>query len=408
MNFSKFFVFLLVFSQLNCSTKTGLENASENVVQASLTADEPKTVQVGAANIKQYLPVLKDKTIALVVNQTSRVGNTHLVDSLLTLGVQIKHIFAPEHGFRGTADAGEKVTDGKDTKTGVSVKSLYGKTRKPSPEMLNGVDLVLFDIQDVGARFYTYISSMHYVMEACAEHAVDFMVLDRPNPNGHFVDGPILDPKFQSFVGMHPVPVVHGMTIGEYAQMINGEGWLKGGMQCNLTVIPCANYNHQTMYELPIKPSPNLPDMRSIYLYPSTCFFEGTVASEGRGTPTPFQVYGHPRYKSGSYRFTPVSMPGAKYPKLEGELCHGHDLSAVPLTSLREEAQLNISYILEFYQGFPDKSTFFKESFFDKLAGGSDLRKAIVAGKSEQEIRAGWKAGLDTFRGVRSKYLLYE
>ena len=394
-----------------CAAKNQPEiTASSNSSQeAAPELTQKLPIEVGASRINEYLPLIKDKGIGLVVNQTSTIGNTHLVDSLLALNVNIKGIFAPEHGFRGTADAGEKVEDGKDSKTGIPVISIYGKTKKPSKDMLAGIDLIIFDIQDVGARFYTYISSMHYVMEACAEQDVDFMVLDRPNPNGHYVDGPILNPDFRSFVGMHPIPVVHGMTIGEYAQMVNGEGWLKNGIQCSLKVILCKNYDHQTFYELPIKPSPNLPDMRSIYLYPSTCFFEGTVASEGRGTPTPFQVFGHPKYKgSSNYTFIPVSMPGAKYPKLEGQVCRGRNLSTISIDSLQRMGRINLSYLIDFYHNFPDKPQFFKANgFFNLLAGNDQLVEAIKAGDTEEAIRATWQEGLDAFKQKRTQYLLY-
>lgn len=370
----------------------------------------PSGLKVGAERLDLYLPQLREsRGVALLVNQTSMVGKTHLVDTLLALGVKVSRIFAPEHGFRGQADAGEKVRDGKDLQTGLPIISLYGSSRKPPAEALEGIDWVVFDIQDVGARFYTYIGSMHYAMEACAEQGVRFMVLDRPNPNGHYVDGPVLDTAYRSFVGMHPVPVVHGMTVGEYARMINGEGWLLGGRQCELTAVPCAGYTHDTPYELPVAPSPNLPNMRAIYLYPSTCFFEGTVASEGRGTTNQFQVYGHPDYPAGNYTFTPVSMPGAKQPKLEGRLCRGYSLADKHPDSIRAGAMVNLSYLIEFYRNFPDKENFFLENlFFDKLAGGSRLRQQIIAGKTEAEIRKSWQEGLDSFRKIRRKYLLYE
>lgn len=356
-----------------------------------------------------YLPVIKGKNVALVVNHTSMVGKTHLADTLRALGVSISAIFAPEHGFRGAADAGEKITDGKDPATGIPLLSLYGKKRKPSAEDLRNVDWVIFDIQDVGLRYYTYISTLHYVMESCAENNKPLLILDRPNPNGHFIDGPLREQGFESFVGMHPVPIVHGMTVGEYGRMINGEGWLHGGAQCRLEVVTCSGYDHNTLYQLPIKPSPNLPDMRSIYLYTSTCFFEGTVASEGRGTPTPFQVYGHPDSGTGDYYFTPVAMPGAQTPKLMGQRCRGYNLSVVPLEELSAMRRIDLSHLLRFYQAFPDKGNFFLPSnFIDKLAGSSALREQIIAGKSEAEIRATWQEGLDKYRSTRAKYLLYK
>ena len=370
---------------------------------------EEETFSVGAAQLDQYLPLLANKSVGLVVNQTSTIGNTHLVDSLLNLGVAVKTIFAPEHGFRGTADAGESVADGKDRKTGVPLISLYGKKKKPAAKDLQALDIIIFDIQDVGARFYTYISSMHYIMEACAENNKAFLVLDRPNPNGHYVDGPVLDPDFQSFIGMHPIPVVHGMTIAEYARMINGEGWLAGGATCNLSYIPCTGYTHKMPYHLPIKPSPNLPNSRAIYLYPSLCFFEGTTASVGRGTNQQFQIFGHPDYPAGNYQFTPRPMPGAKHPKLEGEVCKGYSLTEMNPRLLFNSKQLNLRYLLDFYQAFPNKESFFlKNLFFDKLAGTDQLRKQIIAGKSVEEVRSSWSDELMAFKQMRKKYLLYE
>ncbi|MEM1324348.1 MAG: DUF1343 domain-containing protein [Bacteroidota bacterium] len=370
--------------------------------------DNEKIV-VGAEQLNLYLPLLKNKSVAMLVNQTSMVGETHLVDTLHQLGLNIKAIFAPEHGFRGEADAGEKVTDGRDPKTNIPIISIYGKNKKPSAAQLKGIDVVVFDIQDVGARFYTYIYSMYYVMEACAENDIDFLVLDRPNPNGHYVDGPMMKDEHTSFIGLHPIPVVHGMTVGEYAQMVNGEGWLKDGKKCRLDVVLCKNYNHKKFYELPIKPSPNLPNIRSIYLYPSLCFFEGTTASLGRGTNTQFQVYGHPDYPKGDYTFTPVSMPGAKYPKHENKLCRGYSLvDTPPMKTLQQRGRIDLSYLIDFYNNFPDKSNFFrKDGFFELLAGTDELRKQIEAGMSEAEIRESWQAGLDEFKQTRKQYLLY-
>ncbi len=376
----------------------------------AVAIDTPRAVVVGAARLSEYLPLLKDKTIGLVVNQTSVVHETHLVDTLRSLGIRIRAIFAPEHGFRGTADAGEKIADGKDPGTGIPVISLYGSKRAPSAADLAGVDWILFDIQDVGTRFYTYISTMHEVMQACANNGVKCMVLDRPNPNGHYVDGPILESAQKSFVGMHPVPVVHGMTIGEYARMINGEGWLSGGATCDLTVIPCAHYDHDTPYEIPIKPSPNLPNNRAIYLYPSICYFEGTVISVGRGTDLQFQTIGHPALPEQlyPYRFTPVPKPGAMQPPLLNERCNGLNLSILEPDKLREQRRIDLSYVIEAYRHFPDKGNFFlKTNFFDKLAGTAQLRAQIIAGKSEAEIRASWNAGLQNFMQIRKKYLLY-
>ena len=362
---------------------------------------------VGAERTDLYLDKLKGRKIGLIVNQTSTVNGSHLVDWLLAENISVQKIFAPEHGFRGTADAGQQIKNGKDPKTGLPIISLYGKNKKPTANQLAGLDLLIFDIQDVGARFYTYISTMHYAMEAAAENNLDFWVFDRPNPNGHYVDGPILKPGFKSFVGLHPVPVVHGMTVGEYAQMLNGEGWLTNGVKCELTVIPCENYTHDRSYELPIKPSPNLPNAKAIYLYPSLCFLEGTTASAGRGTNLQFQIYGHPDYPSGDFEFKPVSMPGAKYPKHENKLSHGYNLSKEPLSSLRKRG-LDLNYLIDFYRFFPNKEAFFlKNNFFDKLAGTDVLRKDIIAGKTASEIKASWQPELNKFLTIRNKYLMY-
>ena len=370
---------------------------------------EREPVVTGAERVGAYLPRIRNETVALVVNQTSTVGEGDLADTLYALGVGIKAIFAPEHGFRGEADAGARIEDGRDPKTGIPLISLYGSKRMPSPEDLAGVDRVIFDIQDVGARFYTYISTMHYVMQACADNGVPFLVLDRPNPNGHYVDGPVRGKEYISFVGLDPIPVVHGMTVGELAQMINGEGWLEGGARCEMDVITCENYDHSTFYALPVRPSPNLPNMTSIYLYPSLCFFEGTVASVGRGTMKQFQVIGHPDYPAGDYTFVPSPLPGAMQPKLEGQVCRGYDLSTIPLEILQKEERLNLSYLIDFYRHFPDKDNFFlKNNWIDKLAGTPALREGIVAGRSEAEIRAGWAEELEAFKEKRAAYLLYE
>ena len=361
---------------------------------------------VGAEQTDLYLSMLKGKRVALMANPSSLVGNAHLVDTLLSMGVTIERIFSPEHGFRGKAEAGEHVANGKDPRTGLPVVSLYGNHKKPSPDDLAGTDILLFDLQDVGTRFYTYISSMHYLMEACAENQIPVVVLDRPNPNGFYVDGPILEKEFSSFVGMHPVPVVHGMTVGEYAQMINGEGWLKDGLQCKLTVIPCANYDHKTKYELPVKPSPNLPNMSSVYLYPSLCFFEGTIMSIGRGTEHPFQCYGHPDFMLGSFLFTPKSIPGvANNPKHQDKVCNGANLSAATEWILAER-RLNLDWLIGSWEVMHEKETFFTP-FFDKLAGTDKLRKQIESGLSMEEIRRTWRDDIMRFLDVRRKYLLY-
>ncbi|MEO1516537.1 MAG: DUF1343 domain-containing protein [Bacteroidota bacterium] len=403
------FFFCLGLWQCGDQAGRAVPTASQDVPpKEESSVDRPGPIIVGAARFDAYLPKLKNQKVGMLVNQTSMVGDVHLVDTLLALGVDIRIIFAPEHGFRGEADAGEKVADGKDTKTGLTLKSLYGKNRKPTAEDLRDLDVIVFDVQDVGARFYTYISSMHYMMQACAEQNVNFLVLDRPNPNGHYVDGPILDMAHSSFIGMHPVPVVHGMTVAEYARMINGENWLGEGLRCDLDHVACQDYDHQRFYELPVRPSPNLPNMRSIYLYPSLCFFEGTVVSIGRGTQKQFQVIGHPSSTIGEYTFVPESMPGAKYPKLQGEKCRGHDLSDLPLSDLQEIDRLDLSHLLAFYEAFPNRSDFFlKNKFIDKLAGGTQLREQILTGQSEEDIRQSWAAGLEDFRKLRKPYLLY-
>ena len=366
-------------------------------------------VITGAERMSEYLPLLNGKRVALVVNHTSIVGESHLIDTLLKLGIHIGVVFAPEHGFRGEADAGEHIKDDLDPATGLPVISLYGKKKKPAPEDLQNIDMVIFDIQDVGVRFYTYISTLHYIMEACAESKVPLMVLDTPNPNAHYVDGPILDMSFKSFVGMHPVPVVYGLTIGEYARMINGEGWLEGNIQCSLNVIPCANYQHNTYYELPRKPSPNLPDMRSILLYPSTCFFEGTNLSLGRGTDYPFQWIGHPSIKS-EFSFIPLPNSGAKNPPLKGKTCFGIDLSKKSLEDLRNSGSINLSYIVDMYKHWKaDEEPFFLPTlFFDKLAGTDQLRLQISLGMSEKDIKASWQDGLKKFHVTRNKYIIYQ
>lgn len=354
-----------------------------------------------------YIPMLMGKKVGLVVNQTATIGQQHLVDSLLKLGIKVSAIFAPEHGFRGEAEAGAEIKDGRDPKTGVRVVSLYGNKKKPGSEDLKDLEILVFDIQDVGARFYTYISTLHYVMEACAEHNLPLLILDRPNPNGHYVDGPVLDTAFRSFVGMHPVPVVHGMTIGEYAGMIAGEKWLPKGLECDFQVIPMQAYTHKSRYTLPVAPSPNLPNMHAIYLYPSICFFEGTPVSLGRGTDKPFQQIGAPWFAAGKNSFMPKAVAGkALNPPFKNELCKGYDLSKTPLEKWENLNQIRLDWLLEFYAASPDKGKFFIP-FFDKLAGTDQLRKQIVAGKSAAEIRASWQTGLLSFKSTRSKYLLY-
>lgn len=361
---------------------------------------------VGADQFSLYGNLLKGKSVGVVANQTSRVENNskHLVDYLMDKKIAIQKVFAPEHGFRGTADAGEKVKDGIDSKTGLPIISLYGNNKKPSKEQLSGLDVVIFDIQDVGARFYTYISTLHYVMEACAENNIKVLILDRPNPNGHYIDGPILEPQHSSFVGMHPVPVVHGMTIGEYAQMINGEEWLKNKVKADITVIKVKNYNHQTAYSLPVKPSPNLPNDVAINLYPSLCFFEGTIISAGRGTNTQFQVFGAPGLptKFYPYTFTPQANEGAKYPKFKGQECHGLNLQNNPKLD-----KLNLEWLIEAYVAYGKKADFFT-NFFTNLAGTKKLQEQIENGYTYREIRATWLKDLEKYDSMRKKYMLYD
>ena len=393
------FLFLFLnFQLISCAQKSN-QNAST------------VKIKTGAEKINVYLPLLKGKNIAIIANQTSVIEKrekkkenrvfTHVVDSLLSLNIKIKKVFAPEHGFRGKADAGEIIKDGFDAKTGLQIVSLYGKNKKPSTIQLKGIDAVVFDIQDVGARFYTYISSLHYVMEACAEMEIPVIILDRPNPNAHYVDGPVLESAHSSFVGMHKVPVVYGMTIGEYGKMINGEKWLKDGIQCDLTVIPLENYIHQTKYSLPIKPSPNLPNDKSINLYPSLCFFEGTNVSAGRGTAMQFQIYGSPFLEKSTFSFTPQANEGAKYPKYKNKRCFGEDLRTA-----RNENKLNLSYLIKAYQQNTTKEFF--NTFFTKLAGTEKLQKQLEKEVSEKEIRASWKKDLEAFKEVRNKYLIYK
>lgn len=365
-------------------------------------------IKTGAERTDQYLSLLKGKRVAIVANQTSMIGNMHLVDTLLALKINITKIFSPEHGFRGKGEAGEHMKSYKDLKTGLEVVSLYGDSKKPKKEVLSNVDIIIFDIQDVGVRFYTYTSTMHYVMETCAENNILFLVFDRPNPNGFYVDGPVLDLKYTSFIGMHPVPLVHGMTIGEYAKMINEEGWLKNDIKCKLTVVTCENYSHKSFYKLPVKPSPNLPNMTSIYLYPILGLFEGTIISIGRGTLFPFQVIGHPNLIKTDFSFIPQSIAGAsKNPPYKGKKCYGYDLQKNGGDYFTENKKLNIQLILDTYKNLKDRSKFFI-GFFTKLAGNPLLRKQIEAGVIETDIRKSWEPDLIKFKKIRAKYLLYE
>jgi len=370
------------------------------------TPEQPDGVRTGAEQTEKYLPNIIDKSVALVANHTTLIGNTHSADSLLSLGVKITRIFAPEHGFRGEAGAGDLIDNSIDRKTGIPVISLYGSEKKPLPVYLDDIDIMIYDIQDVGVRFYTYISTMHYVMEACAEKGIPLIIFDRPNPLGYYVDGPVLDTSYKSFVGMHPVPVVYGMTAGELAQMINGEGWLKGGVQCNLTVIPCSGYSHNTYYTLPVSPSPNLNSMEAVYLYPSLCFFEGTQMSLGRGTDFPFRVIGHPEYPDKSFSFIPQRNMGNKNPVFLDTRCYGLDLRSMGLDTLRQMRQINLEWLIKVYSSMKLGGKFFTE-YLDRLAGSAELRKQITAGKTAEEIRESWQPALMKFRSTRKKYLLY-
>lgn len=372
-------------------------------------------IRTGADQTSEYLSYLKDKRIGMVVNPTSRIGNRPSVDSLFSLGVNIVKVFGPEHGFRGDVGAGVKVNDDIDPSTGIKIVSLYGKKNKPTKEMLADVDLMVFDIQDIGVRYFTYIATMHRVMEACAENGKELLILDRPNPNGYFVDGPILDMALQSDIGMHPVPVAHGMTVGEYAQMINGEGWLANGIKCKIKIIPVLNYSHDMEYVPPVDMSPNINTYQAVLLYPSTCLFEGTVLSEGRGTKFPFTVIGSPALKGiYDFSFTPVSIKGmSATPIYMGQECFGLDLRQVDLKKLREAKRIDLSWLIETYNNHPDKKIFFdsKQSkeivVFEKLAGGDVLKEQIVAGLAEDEIRKSWEPGLSDYKEMRKKYLIY-
>ncbi len=372
-----------------------------------LSAQNAPAVVVGAARIDTLLPLLAGKKVALVVNHSSTVGSTHLADTLLARGVQVKRIFAPEHGFRGDASAGEKIKDGLDAKTGLPVLSLYGKKRKPDADDLAGIDVVVFDIQDVGARFYTYISTLLYVLEACAEQGKKAVVLDRPNPNGHFVDGPVLTKGYESFIGIAPIPIAHGCTVGELARFFAGERHIQQAEKLDLAVVRCLNYTHQTYYELPVRPSPNLPNMRAILMYPWMCLFEGTKVSQGRGTETPFQIIGYPGFPEGDFRFTPRTTAAAKNPPHEGKNCRGYNFSQNSIDQLFKQGEIDLRWLLYCYYQSPKKDDFFNVSFFDKLAGGTKLREQIIAGRSAAEIKASWQPELDAFKVVRSRYLLY-
>jgi uncharacterized protein YbbC (DUF1343 family) len=390
-----------------CVLITFCSRPSDTVSQTSSDAkvavpSAPLPIVLGAARFDQYLDDLKNKKVALVVNQTSVINDVHLVDTFLTLDIDIVKIFSPEHGFRGKQDRGTTVEDGKDSKSGLPLVSLYGSKKKPSPEMYDDIDIIIFDIQDVGARFYTYISTMHYVMEAAAEQGKKVIVLDRPNPNGFYVDGPVLQDEQRSFIGMHNIPIVHGCTVGELANMINEEGWLANGVKCDVKVVKCLNYTHNTPYSLPIKPSPNLPNDLSINLYPSLCLFEGTDISVGRGTTFPFQVLGYPDKRFGTFTFTPKSLEGwEKYPKHQDKICYGEDFRTDP-----QKYEFFLDKLLAYYEMYSEKEKFFLKSF-NLLAGNSTLKEQMIEGWTEEQIRASWNKDLEAYKAMRKKYLLY-
>ena len=397
------FISILLIS-FGCASKKNTPSANINKTpQLTNTVSKYGKFKTGAENHNAYLPLLANKKVGIVTNPTGIVENKkHLVDFLLEKQINLQKIYAPEHGFRGIADAGEMIKDGKDSKTNLPIISLYGNNKKPKPEQLVDIDVMIFDIQDVGARFYTYISTLHYVMEACAENNIELLVFDRPNPNCTIIDGPVLETEHKSFVGMHPIPVLHGMTIGEYAKMINGEKWLTNGIQCKLKVIPCTNYKREMVYSLPAKPSPNLPNDKAINLYASLCFFEGTNVSVGRGTEKQFQIYGSPFLSNFNFSFRPISNFGAKEPMHKDVLCIGEDL-----TKIEKVKHLELKWLLRAYADTSDKAVFFND-FFTKLAGTKKLQEQIVNGVSEQEIRKSWEPGLIAFKEMRKQYLIYK
>ncbi|MFT5566004.1 MAG: hypothetical protein ACI81Y_000944 [Glaciecola sp.] len=399
---TRYIVICLVF--VSCmGTEAKMEGSDSQNQNAQTTV---RKIEPGITFFDSYLPSLENKKVAIVANHTSLINGVHLVDTLRSVGIDVTKVFAPEHGFRGDKDAGENIVNGNED--GLEIISLHGKDKKPRAEDLAEIDVVIFDIQDVGVRFYTYLSTLHYVMESCAENDKKLIVLDRPNPNAHYVDGPVLKTNQRSFIGLHPVPIVYGLTIGEYAKMINGEKWLDNQVVCNLTVIPCQNYDHKSIYELPIAPSPNLPNLRSIYLYPSLAIFEGTEISIGRGTDTPFQLYGHPDYPNKDFSFTPKSGYGAKYPKLENKKCFGADLKSIGIDTLRIDS-INLTYFFDMYKNTPNKKKFFLENnFFNKLTGNALLMSQIKKNLPESEIRASWNTDLNIYLRKRQKYLIYE
>lgn len=397
MTKSNFIISLIILGLLTSSI----------VFSQNIQLVEYETITTGAQQFEKYGPLIKGKRIAVVANQSSIVDEKHLIDFLLEKEVRISKVFSPEHGFRGTAGAGEKVKSDIDIKTGIQIVSLYGKHKKPTIYDLKDIDIILFDLQDVGVRFYTYISTLTFIMEACAENNKPIIILDRPNPNGFYVDGPVLEPEYKSFVGMHPVPVVYGMTIGEYAKMVNGEKWLNEGISCDLSIIELKNYKRNMIVKLPIKPSPNLPNWESVYLYPSLCFFEGTVISAGRGTDFPFQIYGHPDLKPGSFSFTPTPNAGSKYPKLEGKHCIGQNLSGYAHNYVSNQSSINLVWLIESSKILERDSIVVFNDYFNKLAGNKDLKQQIENDWSEERIKESWQAGLKEFKAIRKKYLIY-
>lgn len=389
----KFTLFFLLSSTIflvNCQEKKSFVN----------------TIITGAERTEEYIPLLKDKKVGMVVNHSSKIGNIHLLDTLLLLGIDLKVIFSPEHGFGGKGDAGEYISDKKEDKTGIKIISLYSKKRKPVPEDMKGLDYILFDIQDVGVRFYTYISTLHFVMEACAEAGIPVLLLDRPNPLGYYVDGPVLEPNYQSFLGMHPIPLVYGLTIGELANMINNEGWLKDGIKCCLKVIECENYDHKSFYNLPVNPSPNLRNMKAVYQYPTTGLFVGTEMSLGHGTDIPYLTLGHPEFPDQSFSFVPHPGYGAKDPKFNGQICYGIDLSNAPADSLRQINKIDIGFIQKIYNKMNIGNDFFNSSF-NYHAGNKTLKVQIMDGISPEDIRKSWETGIEDYKKTRKKYLLY-
>lgn len=393
----KFFLFLLVFI-FEIINESIAQQVNNNVLKA-------EDAIVGASRLELYINKLEDKNVGVIANQTSIINGTHLIDTLISKGINVIKIFTPEHGFRGTADEGASINNSIDEKTQLPIISLYGNNKKPNETQLKDIDILIFDLQDVGTRFYTYISTMTYIMEAAAENNIPLIVLDRPNPNGFYVDGPVLEPENKSFVGLHQVPIVYGLTIGEYALMVNGEYWLSDSLQCDLTIIPLGNYDRNAIYELPVKPSPNLPNWESVYLYPSLCFFEGTIVSVGRGTEFPFQVYGHPKMTD-DFVFTPRQSDGRRAPLLCDEECHGEYLMTYAHDFKRNKNQINLSWIINAYNQLKEEGKFFN-NFFVKLSGTNELQQQIEQGMTEKEIRATWKEGLDNYKKIRKKYLMY-